>query len=196
MPNKTIYVSKDDLALFDDAKKKAGGNLSPVIVKALNEYLGRSDSKADALGKGFNEVAVTLGSPGYEREKRFMGKRLFSDFDGHDKQNYRGFTLYETPKGQYVVVSCSLPDPWALETGFSDELHQALEMDDNPKLASSAMETLMRYGDGDFTDLATSYSLTICPTLDDVSKVLPGHVYEAFSDRLEQLKNPVQYLDI
>src|SRR5205085_791094 len=81
MPTKTIYMSKDDLSVFDEARKKAGGNLSPVIVKALNEYVGRHDAKEDAKAKGFTEVSVTLGSPGYERDKRFMGKRIFSTFD-------------------------------------------------------------------------------------------------------------------
>jgi hypothetical protein len=69
-------------------------------------------------------------------------------------------------------------------------------MDDNPELGNNAVETLMGYGDGNFTDYATSYAMTICPDLESVSKTLPDHVYESFIDRLEQLKNPVDYLDI
>jgi hypothetical protein len=32
----------------------------------LNEYLGRNSTKEEAKNKGFFEIAVTLGSPGYE----------------------------------------------------------------------------------------------------------------------------------
>jgi hypothetical protein len=39
MPNKTIYVSEDDLPLFERAQLVSGTNLSSVIVRALRRFL-------------------------------------------------------------------------------------------------------------------------------------------------------------
>jgi EXLDI family protein len=193
MPNKTIYVSQDDVSVYDEAKQKAGSNLSSVISGALREYVGRQDSKQ----KGFSEVVVTLGSAGYQHEKRFMGKRLLGSFSGlSTKGEYKGYSIYETPKKQYVVVQCELPDPFTTETGTSDPLFQAMAVDDDPKMGDTAVDVLMGYGAGDFTEYAYNYKLTVCPTLESVAKVVPGHTYKNLTDKLEQIKNPVEYLDV
>jgi EXLDI family protein len=191
MPAKTVYVSKEGIEIFETAKKRAG-----TIENALAQYLGREREKDVAKAEGFSEVYVTLGSPGYEHEKRFFGKRLLSTFDGRDRNNWRGFTIYETRKGQYVVVSCSLPDPWTLQTGTSEPLQQAIALDESMESVNRAGDILFGYGDGNFTEYATSYSMTICPKLDDVAKALPSHVFGNLKDRLEQIKNPIEYLDI
>lgn len=40
MANKTIYVRKEDLRLWDAAQARANGELGPVIAKLLKKWMG------------------------------------------------------------------------------------------------------------------------------------------------------------
>src|SRR5262245_17472086 len=73
MPNKTIYVSEDDLPLFERAQELSGANLSSAIVRALRRFI----EVEEARQRGFDEITVTVNSEGAYRRKRFIGQRLF-----------------------------------------------------------------------------------------------------------------------
>ena len=72
VPNKTIYVSDDDLAIYVRAQELAGGNLSAAISKALRRFVDDEDGRRD----GFDRITVRVG-PGTRRRKvRFTGVLL------------------------------------------------------------------------------------------------------------------------
>ena len=49
MPNRTIYVSEDDQALYQRAQELAGGNLSSAISTALKRYVEIEDARVAGL---------------------------------------------------------------------------------------------------------------------------------------------------
>lgn len=100
MPNKTIYVSDSDIALFDEAKQIAGEALSSVISRALKEYIARNTKKQ----QGMREVSIKVGKPGAEREIRFVGVKV-GDWNGFsdDKVWLLSATIYQTQKGKWAI---------------------------------------------------------------------------------------------
>jgi EXLDI family protein len=68
MPNKTIYVSDNDLPLFEQAQSLADGNLSAAIAQALREYV----RSAEVAGlHQYQSVIVSIGPAGSRHKKRF-----------------------------------------------------------------------------------------------------------------------------
>ena len=72
MPNKTIYVSDDDLPLFERAQELSGANLSSAIVRALRRFI----EIEEANQRGLDEITVIVGGSGTHQRKRFLGQRL------------------------------------------------------------------------------------------------------------------------
>src|ERR1041385_9511366 len=72
MPNKTIYVSDDDLPLFERAQELSGANLSSAIVRALKRFIELEEARQH----GLDEITVLVGTGGAHKQKRFMGTRL------------------------------------------------------------------------------------------------------------------------
>lgn len=98
MPNKTIYVSDDDLPLYQRAQELAGGNLSSAIARALRRFVaGERDREA-----GFGDIEVHVGPAGVRSRKRFRGRRLV-------RWQYRAsggteiFSVYQTVHGRLAV---------------------------------------------------------------------------------------------
>ncbi|MFW0793661.1 EXLDI protein [Gordonia sp. CPCC 205515] len=99
MPNKTIYVSDDDVGLLARAQEVSGGNLSGAIIDALRAYVRAADYR-DA---GYDEVVLREGPNGVRR-KRFFGRLLAADveYDG-DTGNPTDRRVYEGRSGKYVL---------------------------------------------------------------------------------------------
>ncbi|MBC8099008.1 MAG: EXLDI protein, partial [Armatimonadetes bacterium] len=72
MPNKTIYVSDDDLPLFERAQALSGTNLSSAIVRALRRFIELEEARQ----RGLDEITVIVNGEGAHRRKRFLGTRL------------------------------------------------------------------------------------------------------------------------
>src|SRR6266508_450958 len=70
MPNKTIYVSDDDLPLYKKAQELAG-NLSSAISIALRKYVELEEGRLE----GYDEITVRVGR-GTGRKQRFSGVLL------------------------------------------------------------------------------------------------------------------------
>jgi EXLDI family protein len=105
MPNKTIYVSEDDLPLLERAQAISGDNLSATISLALGLYVKQHETKE----KGFEPVTLKVGKVAYAM-KRFEGKLLAKAVtsDAGDKPS-ESFEVYQTPKANLVVYRATPP---------------------------------------------------------------------------------------
>ena len=101
MPNKTIYVSRKDAPVFEEARTLAGEALSSVIARALREYVARHRDRE----KGMQEVSARIGPRGSEREKRFVAV-LAGKWQGlSDDREWRlEAAIYRTRKGNWAVL--------------------------------------------------------------------------------------------
>jgi EXLDI family protein len=97
MPNKTVYVSDDDLPLFQRAQELVGGNLSGAIVTALRRFIELEEGRQ----QGYDEIVLRVGHNG-ARQVRFSGALLgeLRDLDGVGIEHYR---VFRTRKGKFVL---------------------------------------------------------------------------------------------
>ncbi len=100
MPNKTIYVSDDDLALYARAQEIAGGNLSSAIATAIRRYIEIEEGKE----AGFDDVTVWVGIGTQRRRLRFSGL-LLGRYQHYLTQGEERFQVYRTPKGKVVLYT-------------------------------------------------------------------------------------------
>ncbi|WP_405487026.1 EXLDI protein [Nocardia sp. NBC_00511] len=99
MPNKTIYVSDDDLKLFSRAQELVGGNLSGAIVTALRRFIELEEGRRE----GYEEVVLKVGKDGV-RQVRFSGS-LLADWHQVTNERIEDIRVYRTRKGAYAVHS-------------------------------------------------------------------------------------------
>lgn len=105
MPNKTIYVSEDDLPLFERAKAISGDNLSATIAEALSQYIDQHGAKE----RGFEKITLKVGKVAYSM-KRFEGRLLAKAVTpAKDDRPGEAFEVYETVKGNYVAYRTTPP---------------------------------------------------------------------------------------
>jgi len=97
MPNKTVYVSDDDLPLFQRAQELVGGNLSGAIVTALRRFIELEEGRQS----GFEEIVLRVGHNGI-RQVRFSGQ-LLSDTHDYSDKSFKSVRVYHSRKGKYVV---------------------------------------------------------------------------------------------
>jgi hypothetical protein len=97
MPNKTIYVSDDDLPLFQRAQELAGGTLSAAIASALRRYVEIEEGRQ----QGYDEVIVRVG-PGLGRKQRFCGM-LLAEMEQTGNERDETYRVYRTRTEKYVV---------------------------------------------------------------------------------------------
>lgn len=111
VPNKTIYVSDADLALFQRAQEIVGGNLSAAIVRALRRMVAAEDARLE----GFEEITVSVGA-GKGRRQRFFGV-LLADWARSTKDRVEQFHVYRSRTGKYVLhVERSAEAHWSAGT--------------------------------------------------------------------------------
>jgi EXLDI family protein len=96
MPNKTIYVSDDDLPLYKKAQELAG-NLSSAISLALRKYVELEEGRLE----GYDEITVRVGR-GTGRKQRFSGV-LLAEGGRSSKFGYEAFKVYRSRTGKYVL---------------------------------------------------------------------------------------------
>jgi EXLDI family protein len=97
MPNKTIYVSEDDLPLLDRAQELTGATLSTAIITALRRLVEVEQARCS----GFTEITVKVGA-GSATIKRFLGIALgeWTSTTGSGTETY---SVFHTSKGRYAV---------------------------------------------------------------------------------------------
>ena len=97
MPNKTIYVSDDDLPLYTRAQELAGGNLSAAIAAGIRRFVEVEEGRQE----GYDEITVRVG-PGRGRRQRFTGV-LLGELGRSTSQRVEVYRVYRTRKGKFVV---------------------------------------------------------------------------------------------
>ncbi|MGY1643245.1 EXLDI protein [Geodermatophilus sp. SYSU D00703] len=108
MPNKTIYVSDDDLVLYERAQALAGGNLSAAVSRALRQFVDAEEARQG----GYQQVTVRVGSGRDRREQRFSGVLLGEWRHPTADRSIERFRVYRTPKGKFALHTSRMPD-WA-----------------------------------------------------------------------------------
>ena len=108
MPNKTIYVSDDDLPLYDRAQELAGGNLSAAVARALRRFV-EVEERGQA---GYREVTARVGNGRARRTQRFVGVMLGEWRHRMSDRRVERFRVYRTPKGNFALHVTKVPD-WA-----------------------------------------------------------------------------------
>ena len=96
MPNKTIYVSDDDLPLYKKAQELAG-NLSSAISIALRKYVELEEGRLE----GYDEITVRVGR-GAGRKQRFSGV-LLAEGGRSSKNGYEAFKVFRSRTGKFVL---------------------------------------------------------------------------------------------
>ena len=168
MPNKTIYVSEQDVSLFEEAKDIAGGALSSVIARALREYVSKHQKKT----QGMKEVSVKVGSHNSQRDQRFIGEEIgkwsgFSD----DKIWLMDAKIYQTKKGNWAIL--------LRHSSKATLLTNPHEWQKNAEYLDAAK-----------TDLIVGENLS------KLKKKLPLSLYATIEDVSKKYEAPVEYLDI
>jgi EXLDI family protein len=97
MPNKTIYVSDDDLPLLQRAQELTGSNLSAALITALRRMVQVEDAKQ----AGFDEITVKVGV-GPASIKRFLGVAL-GEWTSSGTDGEETYALFRTSKGRFAV---------------------------------------------------------------------------------------------
>lgn len=104
MPNKTIYVSDDDLRLYQRAQELSGGNLSATIAHALRRFIEIEEGRLE----GYDEIVVLVGS-GVGRKQRFVGV-LLAEWGRSTSRRVEVFRVYRTRTGKFAVHVERSPD--------------------------------------------------------------------------------------
>lgn len=179
MPNKTIYVSDDDLPLFERAQEITGANLSSAIVQALRRFIELEEAKQ----RGFEEITVIVNGQGAHRRRRFLGQRLVRWLEmTSDKAGTNILNIYRTAKGRYALHTRCIPD-WDLTWGDPDIARHPKSwgiVDGIIKKFSS-----MGYDDWETFKTAGDYTLEVFETLDDLKPQISGDLYKALTRAME-----------
>jgi EXLDI family protein len=178
LPNKTIYVSDDDLPLFERAQELAGANLSAAIVRALRRFIELEEAKQT----GFDEITVIVNSEGAHRRKRFIGQRLVRWVQS--TPNGKGtviINVYLTAGKRYALHTRTLRE-WELAWGDPE-----LTMDPQKwGVGNGLLQRIMAWG-FDYEQFKTSgdYTLEVIETQEALKARVSSDLYNAIAGSLE-----------
>lgn len=178
MPNKTIYVSDDDLPLFERAQELSGANLSSAIVRALRRFI----ELEEASQRGFDEITVVVNGQGAYRRKRFLGQRLVRWVQPMAKgKGTEILSVYSTAGKRYALHTRSMPDwdfSWGDPEQVSDPNNWGIGNGILQKVKSWAYdwETFKESGD---------YSLQVFETLEELKAHISNELYQAVSQAMD-----------
>jgi EXLDI family protein len=176
MPNKTIYVSDDDLVLFERAQELSGGNLSATITSALKRYVEVEEGRQE----GYEEITVRVG-PGAGRKVRFTGV-LLGEWGRSTSKIVETFRVFRSQKGKFVVHTERSPDyVWT-----------AGDQQSGP----SGLRTLLNMFSPNQTWGANQgeATLDVVDTVEELRDKIPPELYDLIASVAEQ--PPVEDLDI
>jgi EXLDI family protein len=178
MPNKTIYVSDDDLPLFERAQELAGTALSAAIVRALRRFIELEEARQ----RGFDEITVMVNTQGAHRRKRFVGQRLIRWLQ--PTPNGKGteiLNVYRTAGKRYALHKRSMPD-WEVSWGDPDFVGDPR----NWGLGNGLLKRIASWGyDWEAFRESGDYSLQVFETLDDLKPHLSNALYTAVTQAMD-----------
>ena len=188
MPNKTIYVSDDDLPLFERAQELAGANLSSAIVRALRRFVELEEAKQ----RGFDEITIIVNSEGAHRRKRFQGQRLARWLQ--PTPNGKGtqiLNVYHTAGNHYALHTRTIPD-WELSWGDPDVTRHP----NTWGVADGILKRLTSWGYDDYQTFkeAGDYNLQVFDSLEDMKPHVSADLYRMVN---QAMKGPeIEDIDI
>jgi EXLDI family protein len=168
MPNKTIYVSDDDLPVYGKAQELAGGNLSAAIARALRRYVEIEEGREE----GYDEIVVQVGR-GKGRKQRFSGV-LLGEWSKSSNEGEETCRVYRSRTGKYVVHAerserwkDTDPDAEKWNTGWRSWVGNW-----------SANQT--------WTVTPAESTLHIVDSLDDLRDILPPELFDIVAEAAEE----------
>jgi EXLDI family protein len=167
MPNKTIYVSTEDQTVYERAQQMAGDNLSAVLVRALKEFITRSEAQA----KGLKEIVVQVGTKGFQQEKRFNGRLLIKWQGAGDHNDWYTARVFKTAKNQWAV-----------------------EITKQPNLEVFRQRDFWRTAD--YFEYTPDTQLVVFASLEEAEGKLPSALLKLMHQAQSRDEAPVEYLDI
>jgi EXLDI family protein len=174
MPNKTIYVSDDDLPLYKKAQELAG-NLSSAISIALRKYVEAEAGRAE----GYDEITVRVGR-GAGRKQRFLGV-LLAEGGRSSSSGYEAFKVYRSRTGKFVVYA----DRSSMYTVGADDERYLTGWRAWVGNWSSDQSWSMAQGEA---------TLSVVETVDELRELIPTDLYELVEAAADQ--PAVEDLDI
>jgi EXLDI family protein len=179
MPNKTIYVSDDDLPLFERAQELAGANLSSAIVRALRRFI----EVEEARQRGMDEVTVIVNTDGAHRRKRFLGQRLVRWLQQMaDSKGTEILNVYRTAGSRYALHIRAISD-WELSWGDPDLVRHPK----NWGVADFILKRLTSWGYDNYETFqeAGDYSLQVFDTLEALKPHVSSDLYRLINQAME-----------
>jgi EXLDI family protein len=172
MPNKTIYVSEDDLPLFERAQELSGANLSSAIVRALRRFI----EIEEASRRGLDEITVLVGTAGIHKQKRFMGTRLARWLQKRAKgKGIEILNVYHTAGKRFALHTRTMPD-WELAFGDPEQVGDP----NSWGIGNGILQKVMSWG-YDWTTFKQSgdYALEVFETLEELKTHIPDDLFRA-----------------
>ena len=163
MPNKTIYVSDDDLGTYGRAQELAGGNLSSAITKALRRYVDVEEGRLE----GFDEIIVQVG-PGSGRKVRFTGV-LLGELGTKTSGRFEHTRVYRSRTGKFVVHIERTPD-WTAR---------------NAEGRPAGWRGHLGLGDVTYGFRAGEATIEVVESLDELREKIPPELYELVAGMAE-----------
>jgi EXLDI family protein len=168
MPAKTIYVSEDDLPLYQRAQQIAGGNLSAAISLALRRYV----EVAEGHQAGYDEIVVRVGI-GRGRKQRFTGV-LLGEWGHSSNAGVETYRVYRTPNDRYVV-HVERSKKWTATGPDAD------------KWQSGWRSWIGNWsGTEAWTSTPAEATLHVASSLDELLELLPPELYQIVADIADQ----------
>ncbi len=173
VPNKTIYVSESDLAIYQRAQELAGGNLSSAIARALRRYVDVEEGRRE----GFDEITVRVGLGRALRKVRFSGLFLgeWANMSGSKAETFR---VYRSRTGKLVLHVERSPD-WTM-------------VNDEGKPAG--WRGYLGVGNLSYGSSPGQSTLEVLDNLDQLRERVPPQLYDIVAGTVQQ--PPVEDLDI
>ncbi|ADB29184.1 hypothetical protein Kfla_0055 [Kribbella flavida DSM 17836] len=174
MPNKTIYVSDDDLALYKRAQEIAG-NLSSAISTALRRYVEMEEGRLE----GYDEITVRVGR-GTGRKQRFSGV-LLAEGGRSSKDGYEAFKVYRSRTGKFVL--------------HADRRHQYKQKQSDPAYENGWRSWVGNWSADQSWSLAQGEAtLHVVETIEQLRELIPVELYALVEEAANQ--PAVEDLDI
>jgi hypothetical protein len=198
MPNKTIYVSDDDLPLYERAQTLAGGNLSAAVSRALRQFVAAQEGREG----GFQQVTVQVGSGRDRREQRFSGVLLGEWRHPTSERRIERFRVYRTPKGKFALhisrmpewAAWSDPETWRSAWPFDFDRPRGPHGENWRDFKQELKETIRREAARGWSRGPSEESLHVGDTLEELRDKMPAEFYDTLAG--EGSRPDVEDLDI
>jgi EXLDI family protein len=174
VPNKTIYVSDDDLPLYQRAQALAGGSLSAAIGTALRRYVDLEDDRQD----GYDEIIVRVGV-GVGRKQRFSGV-LLGEWGRSAGGKAEVFRIYRTRSGRFAM--------------HVERSADRSDASDNWVRDLANWRTMLGVGERSWSVVPSESVLEVADTLEELRERMPAELYEVVTALAQQ--PAVEDLDI